>query len=142
MMKKIFSAVLVAVMMMTTGCNTGFLGGLSGNDGTGSGGSLGDVFAIDVQFEIEQPQAVRASFESGPAGRVMALLEEWGLADKRWQLGAQSAFARAIPVECDDGSTSRYAFTLMPQWAKVRWTNKTLQPAKLYLLAHAGLMEA
>ena len=42
-MKRIYSTILVAVMLMTSGCNTGLLGGLGGNDGTGSGGSLGDV---------------------------------------------------------------------------------------------------
>ena len=103
-------------------------------------GKLGDVFAIDVQFGIEQPEAVQSSFADGAGARVMDLLEELGAADSRWKLGAQAAFARALPVELDDGETGRYAFTLMPQWVKARWANRELQPAKLYLLAHAGLL--
>ena len=103
-------------------------------------GSLGDTFAIDVQFGIEQPEAVHANFESGPGSRVMGLLEGWGAADDRWKLAIRSAFARAIPVELDDGTLGRFAFTLMPQWVKARWTGCALQPAKLYHLAHAGTL--
>ena len=103
-------------------------------------GSLGPTFAIDVQFGIEQPEAVQASFEDGPGAAVMSLLEKWGAADGRWRQAAQSAFARALPVELDNGDTGRYSFVLMPQWAKARWTNGKLQPAKLYHYAYAGLL--
>ena len=103
-------------------------------------GRLGDTFAFDVQFEIAQPQAVCAAFETGGAARVMRLLQGWGAADERWKLAAPSAFARAIGVELDDGEAGRFAFTLMPQWAKARWTNGTLQPAKLYHHASAELL--
>lgn len=103
-------------------------------------GSVGSTFAIDLQFGIKQPEQVRASFADGPGARVMGLLERWGIADDRWQLGAQAAFARALPVELDDGTQGRYALTLMPQWVKVRWMNGALQPSKLYLLAHGTLL--
>ncbi|MBQ9004427.1 MAG: hypothetical protein IJ087_21515 [Eggerthellaceae bacterium] len=104
-------------------------------------GKLGPTFAIDVQFEIEQPEAVRATFEAGAGANVMGLLESWDAADGRWKQAAASAFARAIPIELDDGSPGRFAFTLMPQWVKARWTNGDLQPAKLYHLASAGLLD-
>ena len=104
-------------------------------------GSLGDVFAIDVQFEIEQPGAVRSSFESGRAGRIMRLFEERGIVDGRWRLVPQAAFARSLPVEREDGSCGKYGFTLMPQWAKARWRAGELQPAKLYFLASAGFVD-
>ena len=45
-MKKIYTVILVAVMMLTSGCNTGLLGGLGGDttgNGTGTGGGLGDI---------------------------------------------------------------------------------------------------
>ncbi len=103
-------------------------------------GTLGDTFAIDVQFGIHQPQAVMSSFANGESSNVMRLLEGWGIADSRWPLGAQAAFARSIPVELDDGTMGRYALTLMPQWVKVRWRNGVLVPSKLYMLAHAGLL--
>ncbi len=104
-------------------------------------GRLGNIFAIDVQFGIEQPDCVRETFRSGAGASVMGLLEEWGAADGRWKLAVESAFARAIPVELDDGEVGRYAFTLMPQWNKARWNDGALQPSKLYHLAHAALLE-
>lgn len=104
-------------------------------------GSVGPVFAIDVQFGIEQPRAVQASFEHGASANVMRLFEEWGTADGRWKTSVQSAFARAIPVELEGGQIGRYAFTLMPQWAKARWANGTLQPSKLYHLANGSLLD-
>lgn len=101
-------------------------------------GSLGDTFAIDLQFAIEQPENVRACFTDGGGADVMNLLEKWGAADERWHLGAEASFARAIPAQRDDGTLCRWAFTLLPQWAKARWRNGILQPSKLYLLGHSG----
>ena len=103
-------------------------------------GELGSVFAIDAQFGIAQPEAVRASFESGPGAGVMELLEGWGAADGRWKTAIESAFARALPIELDDGEAGRFAFTLMPQWVKARWKDGVLQPSKLYHLARANLL--
>ena len=104
-------------------------------------GHLGDTFALDIQFGIEQPAAVFASFTDGPAARAMGKLEELGAADGRWKLGGDAAFARSMNVELEDGSTGRYAFTLMPQWVKARWTAGALQPSKLYHFANACLLE-
>ena len=43
-MRKIYSTMLAAVMLLCSGCNTGLLSGLGmGGDGTGSGGTLGDI---------------------------------------------------------------------------------------------------
>lgn len=104
-------------------------------------GHLGDTFAIDIQFGIEQPDAVRASFTDGPAARVLGKLEELGAADGRWKLAGDAAFARSMEVALEDEGTGRFAFTLMPQWVKARWTAGVLQPSKLYHFAHAGLLE-
>ena len=103
-------------------------------------GSLSSTFALDVQFGIKQPQAVRASFAQGAGARVMSLLEQWGIADERWHLVPEAAFARSLPVELDDGSWGRFAFTLMPQWAKIRWCEGKLQPSKLYYYANACVL--
>lgn len=104
-------------------------------------GTLGDTFSFDVQFEIETPRAVHESFYAGPASRIMQLFEDWGIADKRWEHIPQAAFARSIPVEREDGKMAKYGFSLMPGWAKVRWTNGVLQPSKFYFLAKAGILE-
>lgn len=102
--------------------------------------SIGSTFAIDIQFGIEQPEAVHATFETGAGARVMEQLENWGAADARWRRAIESAFARALPIELDNGEIGRYAFTLMPQWTKARWTDGVLQPSKLYHFAHSGLL--
>ena len=104
-------------------------------------GTLGETFAIDMQFGIERPEAVLRTFTQGSGALVFNLLEDWGAADGRWKQAIRSAFARAIPVELDDGSLGRFAFTLMPQWAKARWTGGVLQPSKLYHFAHAALLD-
>ena len=104
-------------------------------------GHLGPTFAIEVQFGIEQPSAVRERFESGAGARVMDLLEGWGAADDRWRRAIDAAFACAIPAAAVGGGAGELGLTLMPQWAKVRWIDGVLQPAKLYHLARAGLLE-
>lgn len=103
-------------------------------------GSIGDVFAVDVQFEIEQPDAVCESFASGPAARVMELLERWGAADERWRIASGAAFARGLNVRDDDGAEKKLAFTLMPQWVKVRWCACELQASKLYYFGSAEIV--
>ena len=106
-----------------------------------SDGTLGPTFAIDVQFEIAQPEAVCAAFTDGPAARVMEFLENCGVADERWHLVSEASFARSIFAEDANGKVGRYSFTLMPQWVKARWTNGVMQPAKHYFLAKAGMLE-
>lgn len=103
-------------------------------------GHLGPMFAIETQFSIEQPSAVRESFEFGAGARVMGLLEGWGVADDRWRSAIDSAFACAIPAAAVGGGTGELGLTLMPQWAKARWVDGVLQPAKLYHLARADLL--
>lgn len=104
-------------------------------------GTLGDTFALDLQFGIEAPEAVRKSYDSGLAGRMLGTLGRFGAADERWRLSADAAFARALPMELDDGSMGRYQFVLMPRWVKARWRNGVLQPSKLYLYGTAGLSD-
>lgn len=104
-------------------------------------GSLGETFAIDVQFGIEQPKAVQNTFRQGPGLRVMKLLENMGAADDRWQLAVQSAFARAIPARFAGGEAGMVALTLMPQWVKARWTDRAPQVSKLYHYAHAQILD-
>lgn len=103
-------------------------------------GTLGDIFAIDVQLDIQKPELVRANFDRGPVARLMSTLEAWGAADERWHLVGDAAFARAIPAADENGDARRYAFTLMPQWVKVRWKKGVLQQSKLYHCAHTGFL--
>ena len=104
-------------------------------------GTLGSTFAIDAQFGIDQPEKVLASFTDGAGARVARLLQEWGIADDRLQLGVQSTFARALPMGREGDTLKLHSLALMPQWAKVRWINAQLQPAKLYCLANASPLD-
>lgn len=103
-------------------------------------GSLGSMFALDVRFGVQQPEEMQETFENGPGVCVMGILQGWGAADDRWRLATRAAFARAIPAVLSDSSVGFYAFTLMPQWVKVRWVDGKLQPSKLYHLARGALL--
>lgn len=103
-------------------------------------GRIGSVFAVDVQFGLKQPASVRASFSDGSTARLLDLLQDRGVVDERRNLAAGASFARALPIEREDGTSAKCSFTLLPQWLKVRWTDGVLQPAKLYYLGSSELM--
>ena len=104
-------------------------------------GTIGDTFAIDVSFGIARPEVVHESFETGACGRVLGCFEEWGMADGRWKLAADVAFARALPAEDEDGSLKKFGFSLVPQWVKARWRAGVRQPSKLYYLGSAKFFD-
>ena len=104
-------------------------------------GRLGEVFAFDVSFVAERPEGVRKSFADGTGAHVMQLFEGWGIADGRWQLAVESAFARSVLVQTAFGETRPFALALTPKWAKARWTRGVLQPAKLYHLMKADFLD-
>lgn len=105
-------------------------------------GNLGPIFALDVQFEIQQPDKVHASFSSGPAYHILTWLEQKGVVDSRWHLAPDATFARSLPAKRDDGSVGSFAFTLMPQWMKVRWKEGLLQPSKLYYYGNGAMLDS
>ena len=104
-------------------------------------GHLGDTFAIDSSFKIERPELVSDSFKRGPFAKLFGLFEQWGIADERWKLAADAAFARGLPVEREDGSKGVVSLVLLPQWVKARWRNRVLQPAKLYYLGSSDVID-
>ena len=104
-------------------------------------GHLGNSLALGVSFGVDSPAGVRKSFEDGTGASVMGRLEEWGVADDRWKLAVASTFGKSVPVRCDDGETRTLGLVLMPKWAKARWIDGVLQPAKLYLLAKAEYLD-
>lgn len=104
-------------------------------------GSLGNVFALDLQFGIEQSEQVLKTFDTGLGAKVMSQLEAWQIADGRWRQAAEAAFTRGIPAFKEDGTPVRFGFTLLPQWVKVRWKDGVLQPSKLYYLGSAKAFE-
>ena len=99
--------------------------------------TVGDIFSVSTSFAVQQPETVRTAFDNreGNGAKYISLLQKWGIADDRWKKGLEAVFAGALPLR--DGALT---FSLFPQWFKVRWTGKKLQPAKMYLLAKAGTL--
>ena len=63
-----------------------------------------------------------------------------GLADDRWKLIADAAFARHVPFE-KDNCEGRFALCILFNYAKVKFTACEPHPAKFYLLLDAREIE-
>lgn len=105
-------------------------------------GSLGDMLAIGVRFDILPAREVCRLFANGAGASVMAQLREWGIADERVAHVADMAFTRGVDLRADDGSSVPFGFSLVPSWIKVRWRGGVLQPAKVYMNASASPVTA
>ena len=95
------------------------------------GGRAGSTIGVSMRFA---PPPGTDSWEffnpAGQAGKLMRQLEAWGLADERWHLLAQTAFATRI----DRTGDSTIAFCL-PTFVKLRWRDGLPLDAKCYLKA-------
>ena len=67
---------------------------------------------------------------NGAAGELMSQVEAWGLADERWKLLADTAFA--MRVKAADESALLYCY---PAFLKLRWRDGEPLDAKAYLIA-------
>ena len=104
-------------------------------------GTLGDTFGLSLSFNETKPRQASECMESGYGADVMRLLESWELADERWKLIADAAFARHIPFEREDGSEGRFALCVLFNYAKIKFTGGAPRPAKFYLLMNAKELE-
>ena len=104
------------------------------------GGTIGDIFAIDVCLGMKPSGIQKSSFAGGTCADVMKQLEAWDAADDRWRLAAGTCLSRALPVTDEDGREKAYALTVCPKWVKARWRGGILQQAKLYCEAIAGIV--
>ena len=100
-------------------------------------GSLSDTFGLSLSFNETKPRQAKECMESGYGAQVMEALERWGLADSRWHLIADAAFARHIPFVRDDGSEGRFALSVRFNYAKIKFSACTPKPAKFYLVLEA-----
>lgn len=66
----------------------------------------------------------------GAAGELMETIESWGLADERWRLLADTAFATSATFKGQGGTLWCY-----PTFVKLRWRGGEPLDAKAYLLA-------
>lgn len=105
-------------------------------------GSLGPTFGLSLSFNHVKPRQAHDCMESGYGAQLMQTLQDWGLADDRWKLIADAAFARGIPYEKEDGSEALFGLCILFNYAKVKFTNCQPQPAKFYFLFKADEVKA
>lgn len=104
-------------------------------------GRLSDTFGLSLSFNETKPRQARACMEDGYGARICETLARWDLADDRWKLIADAAFARHIAYEREDGGEGRFALCVLFNYAKVKFTACEPQPAKFYLILNAGDVE-
>ena len=97
-------------------------------------GSLGSTFGLSLSFGKVKPREAKACMTDGYGARLMGLLQSWGLADDRWQLIADAAFARHVAFTRYDGTEGRLALCVLLNYAKVKFVDGVAQPAKYYLI--------
>lgn len=95
-------------------------------------GSVGSTFGASVRFApptLETPR-MDSFQEDGAAGKLMELVESWGLADERWHLLQGTSFSKRATR--GEESMAIYAF---PAFIKLRWREGKPLDAKTYLMA-------
>ena len=100
-------------------------------------GTLGDTFGLSLSFNELSKRAAREQMERGVGQRIMSTLQQWGLADDRWRLLSDVTFAKQYPYVREDGSTGSLGLCTLLNYAKVKFKNAQMQPAKFYLLLAA-----
>ena len=97
-------------------------------------GTLGDTFGLALSFNELKPSMARRQMEEGVGRRIMSTLQEWGLADDRWRLLSNVAFARQYPYVREDGTTGNLGLCTLLNYVKVKFRNTQMQPAKFYIV--------
>ena len=96
-------------------------------------GSAGPTFAASVRFACPPGTCGSEAFDvDGAAGNLMRQVEAWGLADERWRLLADAAFAKRAAAAGE--SCLLYCY---PAFLKLRWRAGVPLDAKAYLIAGA-----
>lgn len=94
-------------------------------------GTAGSTLSASVRFSAADNVDWSQPFDpNGAAGELMRTIEEWGLTDDRWQLMADTAFAKGISRSGE--SSQLFCF---PAFIKLRWRDGQPLDAKAYLMA-------
>ena len=97
------------------------------------GGAAGATVGASVRFAQAAGKSATEPFDpNGTAGELMRQLEGCGLADGRWKLLADTAFAKRATL----GAESCLLYCV-PTFVKLRWRNGNPLDAKAYLIAGA-----
>lgn len=95
-------------------------------------GNPTDVFSPSVRFALSHGTSNQECFDvNGPIAELMSFLESKGLADDRWRLLADTAFAQSIKK---DGGAMGTLYCA-PIFIKLRWSQGKLLDTKAYLIA-------
>jgi len=87
--------------------------------------------SASVRFGASPDDPDMPSFDpDGPAGELMERIESWGLADDRWRLLPETAFAKRVTR-----NGKEMVFYCYPAFIKLRWRNGEPVDAKTYLIA-------
>ena len=98
-------------------------------------GSAGSTLGASLRFALNDgTDSIQAFRTNGAAGILMAGIQEWGLADDRWRLLEDTAFAQRVTR----GSESCLLYCA-PVFVKLRWRAGEPLDAKAYLMA--GIQE-
>ena len=93
-------------------------------------GKAGATLGVSDRFAAPAGQSDYKSFDvDGEAGELMRQVVEWGLADERWRLLADTAFAQRLKLGQE--SCMLYCY---PAFLKLRWRNGLPLDAKAYLI--------
>ena len=96
-------------------------------------GFAGPTFGASVRFSRPSESPEKAYNPNGAAGELMRKLVSWGLVDERWQLLADTMFAKRFTLQNE--SAILYCF---PTFVKLRWREGVPLDAKAYLIAGVG----
>ena len=97
----------------------------------GQDGTACPVLGASLRFALGKGTDRMEAFRTGgAAGRIMAEIENWGLADSRWRLLEDTAFARRVT----HGLESSLLYCA-PVFVKLRWREGKPLDAKVYLQA-------
>ena len=103
-------------------------------------GTIGDVFGLSLSFNEVKPSESAECMEKGYGAKVMQRLQRDGLADERWKAIAGAAYAKAVPVETDDGKEALFAALIRLNYAKIKFKAGDPMPAKFYYMTKAALL--
>lgn len=99
-----------------------------------SDGSVSDVFGLAFNFGFQKrPKIGAEALRSGSSARFMNRLQEMKLIDDRWKMIPDAVFARAFPVESDDGDKHHIALAVLLNMVKIKFKAGVPHTVKFYL---------
>ncbi len=101
----------------------------------------GDTLGADLTMSLRSAERVRQAFAAdGAAARAGKMLEDWGVADRRWRAIADASFSRMLPISQADNLTG-LLMNCVPAFIKEKWVATRPQTAKVYLHCEARMVD-